>query len=284
MYLLFDIGGTKLRLAVSEDGESFNDPYMVETPESFEDGMRAFKEGLNKVSFGKNITKASGGIRGVLSGEKDKLLNDSRLTDWLEKPLKQSLREIVNADVYLEHDTALGGLGEAMCGAGKGYLIVAYITVSTGVGGSKIVNGKIDEGVYGFEPGHQIIDLDGSVFPDALSFEGGNNKGHLEAYISGTALEKRFNKKPHEITDESVWDEMANYLAVGLNNIVVHWSPDAIILGGGMMKSPGISVDNVKMHLSKLLKIYPRQPEIKKAELGDFGGLYGAMEYLKQRQ
>jgi glucokinase len=54
-----------------------------------------------------------------------------------------------------------GGLGEAVFGAGKGREIVVYMTISTGVGGARIVGGKIDASAMGFEPGHQIIDACG---------------------------------------------------------------------------------------------------------------------------
>lgn len=281
MYLVFDIGGTKLRLSVSEDCEKFAEPYMVETPKSFEEGMRAFKDGFEKLVGGKKITKAAGGIRGVLDKDKEQLINDVHLKDWLGKPLIKYLQEIVGADVVLHNDTVLVGLGEAVRGAGRNYKIVAYLTISTGVGGSKIIDGKIDESVFGFEPGHQIIDLDGSVFPD-ITRESGGVVGQLEDYISGSAMELRFGKKPYDITDKNIWDKAAEYLAVGLNNTIVHWSPDVVVLGGGMMKSPGISVDTVKTHLGNILKIYPIKPEIKKAELGDFGGLYGGLEILKR--
>lgn len=281
MYLVFDIGGTKLRLATSEDGENFRDPYIVETPKAFEDGMKVFAEGLQKISSGAKIDKAVGGIRGVLNKDKDVLLTDAHLTGWLGKPIKKGLQEVIKSQVFLQNDTALVGLGEAVRGAGKGYNILVYLTVSTGVGGARIINKQIDESSLGFEPGHQIIDADGSIFPDAESTEGGGVKGHLEAYISGTAVEKRYGKKPYEIVDEKIWDEEAKLLAVGINNTIVHWSPDVVVLGGSMMKSPGISVAAVKMHLSRMLKIFPSQPDVKKAELGDFGGLHGGLVYLQ---
>lgn len=282
MYLVFDIGGTKMRLAVSENGERFSDPKIIATPQDFEEGIRLFGKIAKEVGGGRNFLKAAGGIAGVFDRGKEKLLKSPNLEGWIGKPLKPRLEEVVGSPTYIENDTAMIGLGEAIYGAGRSYSIAVYITVSTGVGGSRIVDKKIDANVFGFEPGHQIIDADGSLCPGCKNCKIGEAFCDLEGYISGRAMEERYGKKPEDITDEKVWDELARLLAFGLNNTIVHWSPNVVILGGGMMKEGGISIEKVRVYLREILKIFPEQPEIKRAELGDIGGLYGALAYLKQ--
>lgn len=284
MYLIFDIGATKIRLAVSHDGETFGEPKVGKTPHNYEEGMQLFAELASHLRGGEPIKLSAGGIRGVFDEKKEKIINDPYLEDWLNKPIKERLREILECEVHLANDSDLVGLGEAVVGAGKGYRIVAYITVSTGIGGVRIVNGKIDVSTCGFEPGHQIIDADGSIFSEIVKKEKDWTAGEWESLASGTAMRLRFNKEPYEIKDEQIWEEVSKYVAVGLNNTIVHWSPDVVVLGGGMMKSPGILLDTVRSHLKEILKIFPKHPEIKKAELGDFGGLHGALVYIKQLQ
>ena len=278
MYLLFDIGGSKMRLAISSDGETLGDTQIVSTPQNFEEGINLFKKITEALTGSEKIKACVGGIR-RLDPTKSMLISDFRLPDWSQKPLKQKLEQITRSSVYLENDAALVGLGEATSGAGRGYKIVAYLTISTGVGGVRIVDGKIDENKYGFEPGHQVIDMDWSKFPDLKSLEE-EGYGQLEAYISGSSLEKRFSKKPNEIMDEKVWQEIEKITANALKNITLLWSPDVIILGGGMLGSPGISIDDVKKNMTEILTILPNIPEIKKAELGDIGGLHGALHFL----
>ena len=87
--------------------------------------------------------------------------------------------------------------------------------------------------------------------------------------------------KPFEIHDDAIWDKLAKFLAYGLNNTIVYWSPDIIVLGGSMMKEVGIPVPAVRKHLSEILKIFPTIPQIEKAELADFGGLYGSLAYAR---
>jgi len=100
------------------------------------------------------------------------------------------LEEILEVPVFLRNDTAIVGLGEAHAGAGKGHEIVVYITVSTGVGGVRIIKGEIAKNQFGFEIGHQIIDLDGSVCPSC------EKPVDLENMISGRATEQRLKIKP----------------------------------------------------------------------------------------
>ncbi len=285
MHFIFDIGGTHTRMATSEDGQTFGEPKTIDTPEDFKDGMESFAFASKEVIGERTITAVAGGITGVLNRRKDEFLRSPHLPMWAEKPVKSEIEKILGIEVHLENDTAMVGMGEAHSGAGRGYDVVAYITVSTGVGGVRIVSGRIDTNIYGFEPGHQIIDADGSILKGSLPFEGGfeegHGVGHLESMVSGSAIERRFGKDPREIEDGKVWEEMAKYLAIGLNNTIVHWSPDVVVLGGGMMRSPGIDIEEVKTYLDKVCKIFPVKPDIKKADLGDFGGLHGSLAYLR---
>jgi predicted NBD/HSP70 family sugar kinase len=287
MYIFFDIGGTKTRIAASNDCLSFGEPIKIDTPKDFNAGIEEFKRIATDLSGGERIEYAGGGVAGPLDKDHSKLLNSPNLPGWIEKPLKEELEKALGASVVLQNDTAVVGLGEAHHGAGKGDEIVVYITVSTGVGGVRIVNGFIDKGRFGFEPGHQVIDMDGGVCPECnVSKSHPDGVGHLEGYVSGTATANRFGKKAYEIDQsDPVWDELAYFLAVGLNNTIVHWSPDIVVLGGSMMVGdPAIPLDKVMEYLKKELKIFPEHPILKKAELKDEGGLYGAMVLVDQNR
>lgn len=271
MFLLSDIGKTKTRVAVSENLEKFSEPRIFDTPKTFSEGISFLKRTADELCSGKKIKAAACGIGGPLDhGKTMSLKSSGNIADWFQKPLKTELEKTFNAPVFLENDCVLVGLGEANYGAGKNYKIVAYITVSTGVGGTRIVNGKTDGNALGFEPGYQIINFNGQ--PE-----------RLESYISGMAFEKKYGKKPYEILDEKIWDETAKILAYGLNNTIVHWSPGIVILGGSMMKKIGIPIERVRFHLKNILKIFPELPVIEKASLGDIGGLYGALTFLRER-
>ncbi len=255
--ILFDIGGTKMRVAYSVDGESFEEPKVVPTPQNFEAGKETFLNLIEGCAAGREIRAVVGGMsRNVANIPFDQF--------------KKDLLDLFGERLFLENDAALVGLGEAVFGAGKGFEIVAYITVSTGVGGARIVNRVVDGYAVGFEPGKQIIDIE-------------NNKT-LENLISGKALEAKYGKHPKEILESEVWEDLAHKLAVGLNNIIVEWSPHAVVLGGSMITGePAISVEKTEKYLKEILKVFPELPVIKKAELGDFGGLWGGLAYIKNK-
>lgn len=271
MYLVFDIGGTNMRLSISSDGQTIANTKIVPTPQDFEQALKVFKSTAEQLLNSEKIESIAGGIAGPLDKDKSMLIHSPHLPSWVNKPLKQNLESLFNCPVYLENDSALGALGEAVYGVGKGYSIVAYLNIGTGIGGARIVDSKIDKNALGFEPGHQIIVPDGN-----LCNCGG--KGHLETYIGGSYIERIYQKKGEEIKDPQIWDEISKYLAIGLHNTIVHWSPDMVILGGSVSSS--IPIDRVNAHLKEVMTIFPKSPEIVKSSLGKETGAFGALALI----
>ncbi len=281
MYVVFDIGGTKTRVGVSRDGKVMKgEPVKFNTPENFEEGIESIYATALELVEGEQVKGLAGGIGGPLDRKKQMMTSVPKpsLRDWVKRPLVDALSAKFNAPTFLENDTAIVGLGEAHAGAGMGYNIVVYITVSTGVGGVKIENGYIDKNTLGFEPGHQIIDMDNTMCKKCAS-------GHLEDMVSGSATKRRFGVAPYEVPDTELWEEeLPRWLAVGLYNTILHWSPDVVVLGGSMIVGdPAISVPQTAKYLEEITTIFPNIPDIKPAELGSFGGMHGGLVYLRQR-
>ena len=126
-------------------------------------------------------------------------------------------------DVYVENDAALAALGEANPGAGSGGKIVAYYTVSTGIGGARVIDGRIDKRTVGFEPGKQIIN--------------NGNLQSVEQFVSGHNIEERYGTKPTGIVNTPLWKKAAEDLAIAAFNSVTHWSPDIFVFGGPLIPS-----------------------------------------------
>lgn len=278
MYILFDIGGTKTRISATDTTDSIGEAVSFHTPLGFEDAMTLIETEAKKLAGTHEVTHIVGGIRGPLSADHATITQNDILTDWVNKPIRARLEAIFpGSHATLYNDTAVAALGEAHFGAGRGFGIVAYHTVSTGVGGARVVHGALDTSSVGFEPGHQIIDAD-------VTIREGSGADTLEELISGTAIEKRFGKKPYEILqDDPLWDELARYLSYGLKNTIVYWSPDVIVLGGSMMiGDPRILREDVERHTIATVDGFVPLPAIKDAELGDQGGLFGALATLRE--
>lgn len=253
MDIVFDVGATNLRLAGSVDGREFATPRVVPTPASPEAVVALLAELALEVADGTPIGSVAGGVTRKIS-----------LT-------AEDLARRLGCPVYLENDAALAGLGEAVVGAGQDTAILVYLTISSGIGGARIVNRKIDASRQGFEPGYQILNYlePGKTFEDL---------------VSGRAVEALLGQPPRTVTDRDFWLERSRLAAYGLYNAILHWSPDLVVVGGSMLRQPGIDLIEVEKTVCGLLKIFPVCPSIRPAALGDFGGLHGALELLRQKK
>lgn len=277
-YILCDIGGTKTRVAVTSDLEKFEAVEKYNTPTDFKKGIDQLTEAASKLAASRRIRGFTAGIRGSLAHDKRSLAHDNILTNWVDESLADKLSEKLSTTVTLENDTALAGLGEAVFGAAKGQSIVVYHAISTGVGGVKIEDGQIDQAAGGFEPGHQILDIDKTILGEEV-------EPTLENLVSGSAVEARVGIKPFDIPQtDTLWDQLAYYLAHGLRNSVLYWSPDVIVLGGAMIVgNPCIEIDAVTKYTNEVLGEAAICPLILRANLGDEAGLYGAMALMAER-
>lgn len=266
MYILFDIGASNIRFARSDDLRSFDEPLVEKNPHDYMESMVIIKEMVDKLSDGDEIKGIAGGVAGVIDPETENLVFSPNMKDWEGKPLVNDLKRITGKTPIIFNDTQVSGLGEAIYGAGADYRVVAYVTASTGIGGSVTVDKKIKAHKYSFEPGHQIIDY--------------KNGTTLHNLIAGRELEEKYNKHPSDL-DQKTWDEITKIFAIGLHNSIIHWSPEIIVVGGSLMHK--ISIEDLRSYLKKSLTMYPEPPKIVCSGLGDFNGIYGAMAYLRDR-
>jgi predicted NBD/HSP70 family sugar kinase len=279
MYLLFDIGGTRARIAVANSLDAISKTKICDTPQDFEKGVELLKKEAAELLGGKKPTSVVIGFAGTIDRTTKKAVYVPHLPEWAQKPLAESFEESYKCPVFLENDTALSGLGEAFFGAGSSEGVMVYVTISTGVGGVRIVDGDIDRGRFSSEPGHQIVN-----FSDRNTVGGLGGGARLEDLIAGTAIEKKFNTKAYEITDDKVWDDMAKFLAYGLHNMVLHWSPERIVLGGAQItgqKGRLIDISLVKKYLKEGLYAFPNIPDIVPSKLREETGLWGGLAFLQ---
>jgi len=276
-YVVFDIGGTKTRIATSADLKKLDEVKSFKTPPTFKAGMNLVIETIAEMTG--EVTAIAGGIRGLLNEEKTGIDNDGTLSKWAGESVVGKFQETYgDIPVFLENDAAIAGVGEAVFGGGEGLPIVAYHTVSTGVGGAKIEDGEIDQAHIGFEPGHQILDIDRTILGEDIT-------PTLENMVSGTAVKNRFGVEPYEIPQTDIlWDDLAGYLGQRLRNTILYWSPDAIVLGGSMIiGDPAIKIDAIRKATARAMEGFEPTPLICEAKLGDEAGLWGGLAVLTKR-
>jgi len=155
--------------------------------------------------------------------------------------------------------------------------------VGTGIGGGAMVNGKLLHGLLHPEMGHLRIPHDRArdPYPGACPFHG----DCLEGLASGPALRARWTMAPRELPPaHPAWALEAEYLALGLHNLVCTLSPRRIVIGGGVLHQPCL-LPMVRAELARLLNGYIEAVEIVEEmesflvlpELGDRAGVLGAL-------
>jgi len=265
MDLIFDMGGTKTRFAVVHNGK-IDDIVRMDTDASA-GGFSALLGAMQEYVGNRKIQSVVGGMPGQRSGEHGELILTPNLQQWLGIPVHQLIERQFGCKTRIFNDVVLGGVGEANYGAGISKGVMAYFTVSTGVNGVRLLDGRPDPTISRFEIGHTLmVDADGSL-------------KDLESRVGGASLMKRTGMKPVEVRDPQVWLDHARDLAVALYNTCLYWSPEVIVLGGSMMRD--IDLREVASQMEALPRVLVTIPKLHKSKLGDTTGLHGAMAMVK---
>jgi glucokinase len=299
-----DIGGTKIAAGmVDEDGTILS---RVESPTEPE---RGFEDALSRISaMLRETSRHAGdpfcGIGIGCTGPIDPFTGIVGKVDflpgWEGGNLAAGLGREFQVPVAVENDADAAALGEAGWGSGRGKQNFIYVTISTGIGGGIILDGKLYRGVDGAHPeiGHHVIDPAGP-----LCFCGAH--GCWERLAAGPAMAEWLKSQlpPQEQTSAVLdakdicdlamrGDELcgkavereAFYLGLGLANLVTLFTPDAIALGGGVMKSAHLFLERAREVIRQNCGLVPfEKTEILLASLGPDTALAGAARAWSHR-
>lgn len=299
-----DLGGTKISAALSNlNGEVIS---QTTVPTNANEGeipvLNRIIESVDKVIKDgcveyKDIQAIGIGSPGPLDAEKGIIIYTPNLP-FKNFNLVDPLKNKFGVPVFLDNDANVAAIGEYMFGAGRGAKDVVFFTVSTGVGGGAVLNGKIYRGhtSNALEIGHM------TVAPDGPRCNCGNI-GCVEATSSGTAIAKRGQealnskvetslRKYDKVTSYEVFVEAAagdpickdiidnalNYLGIAIANAVSIFDPEVIIVGGGVSKAGDIVFDTIRKVVNKrCFKSMAESVKIVPAGLGTDAGVIGAV-------
>jgi fructokinase len=202
---------------------------------------------------------------------------------WQHVAVAPVLRDRLGVPVAFDQDVAAAAIGEYRWGAGRGAKGLCYVTIGTGIGAGLLIDGRPWHGLVHPEVGHIRIphDRERDPFGGVCPMHG----DCWEGLASGPAIERRWTVPAGELPDEHpAWELEAEYLALGLLSIVLVFSPDRIVLGGGVMERPGMH-ERVRASLRELLAGYLETPLLDREigaflvppGLGDRAGVLGAI-------
>ena len=187
-----------------------------------------------------------------------------------------------NVPVGFDTDVNAAVLGEVYKGAARECDNAIYITIGTGVGVGIYCNGNLMHGLVHPEGGHILLNR----HPED-SFEGccPFHKNCVEGLASGPAIEKRWGMEPKLLVDnDKVWELEAYYIAQAITDYVLAYSPEKIILWGGVMHQDKL-FDMVRAQVKNMLGGYVQSDMIEKnidqyivkPGLGEKPGIIGAL-------
>ena len=306
--LAVDLGGTKLLVGIVDHGGRVLAEDRIATPrEGPESVARAIRDLARELRASLSLDAATlAGVGVAVAGPTDHdrgvVYDPPNLNGWRdETPFGPLLARELKETVHLENDANAAALGEAWVGAGRGVRDLAYITVSTGIGGGFILGGRLYRGANGTagEIGHMIVDPDGPLCHCG-------NRGCLEALASGTAIARqareavargdrtelhRLANRPDEITAAAVaeaaqagdplsadlYRQAGARIGLVLSNFMALLNPAMIVVGGGVSKTGELLFRPLRDAMAA--RVYPRPArgvKLVPAALGDNVGIIGA--------
>lgn len=296
-----DIGGTKIAVGiVDHEGRVLeHTQFPTNLAGGFERAIGQIEGWLSACAarMGLAIQGIGIGCAGPVDAATGVLQNANNLPGWEGNNPVESLSRAFAVPAALENDADAAALGEMFWGSGKSLKRLIYVTVGTGIGVSVILDGRIYRGVAHCHPeiGHFVLDPDG---PDCSC----GSRGCWESCASGPAMTKWMNDNtPAASGDLSAkeicrraeegdpWAQRAveresYYLGLGIANLILSFAPDAIVLGGSVMKSANLFMPGIREVIQRNCQLVPyKQTGILPASLGANGALVGAAQVWHHR-
>ena len=299
-----DIGGTKIAVGMVDDCGR-----VLAQLESPTDAPRGFRDALSRIANMLRRTaeaaqaKISGigiGCTGPVYPLTGAIGDVDFLPGWQGTNPVADLASEFQVAVAMENDADAAALGEAAWGSGKNKRSLVYVTIGTGIGGGIILDGKLYRGVDYSHPeiGHHVIDPSG---PQCFC----GAKGCWEVLARGPAIVEWLQKQPLpdslrliELDARNICEfaaqgvpvalkaveREAHYLGLGLANLITLFSPDAIVLGGSVMKSANLFLQGIHRVIQKNCGLVPfAKTELTLASLGPDTTLIGAARVWHHR-
>jgi glucokinase len=245
MLVGIDLGGTKILTAVSDDSGRLISSVRIET-----EAKKGPKKVIENIVKSVQLALAKPGIKmsqvkKIGIGTPGPVINQSTIVHAPNIPgfknfnIKKALERKFKKPVIVENDANAAAYAEYMFGAGKGSKNMVYITISTGIGGGIILDGKLYQGSFGTagEIGHMVVQPGGNKC-------GCGNRGCLEAMAAGPYIAKAAGKKNaievkiaalkgNKIAQKAI-GSAANYIGMAIADLNNLLDPDIFVIGGGV--------------------------------------------------
>lgn len=280
-----DVGGTNARVALFDEKFNILDKKKVETgSRDFEEVIEEISEMINDIDKENKAELVGFATPGPLDLQRGMILDAPNLPTWRNKPFIDIIEEKTNRKAYLTNDANAAAIAQAIKDHSD---TLVFITVSTGVGGGIVYEGKLLEGkrAYAGEFGLMIIADDDRKHKQLY-------KGTLESLCSGTALAKEASKRyGEELTTKELFEKYAEndeiaidiidlwieHFSRAIANILQTIEPEVFYIGGSVILYNPWLLEKVQEKTKE--KVYDGLKDriiLKLAEYGEDAGIVGA--------
>lgn len=307
-YIGVDIGGTQVKIGIIDENgavikssaydvafDGYDTPIIDTVVTKLTQFMK--ENGLkdNQIcGIGVSATGQIDTSKGMVAGAAGHIKN------WEGCCIQDRIKEIYCGPITVMNDANCAALAEQWIGGAKGASDAVVITIGTGVGGGIIVNSEILCGAGGGagEVGHIIIRNNGKMCSCG-------NKGCYEQYASTTALVRKvrqaqkagkleqnlleysningrtiFEAAGKDSNLDKILNEWIGYVADGLVGIIHTFSPQVVLVGGGVSVQKEFFIDPLRTKVvSRIMPIYVKVLTLDAAQLGNDAGMVGAVYY-----
>ena len=309
-YVGVDLGGTKILSGVFRNSLECVGTAKLSTksqrgvPAVIERVARCVREALDEADLPlKQVAGVGVGAPGAVNFAEGRVIFAPNMEGWKDVPLKKRLEKQLGLPVFIENDCNIAALGVHVAELKAKPRSLIGIFVGTGIGGGLIINGNLYAGFNhtAGEIGHMVLDVNGPKC-------GCGNKGCFEALASRTAIFQQIKAGVKDgaktlLTDmlgdhlddlrsgdlrkairrgdkfvAQIVEDAAEYIGIGVANLVNLFSPEVVVLGGGVMEA---LADEMMSIIVKTARDYAmpgtmKGVEIIASKLGDAAGITGA--------
>lgn len=294
-YAGIEAGGTKFNCIVATDPQNILAEKRISTttPEETLPEVVDFFTGVQraqKIDFKALGLGSFGPIELHVDAPQYGYITSTPKLAWRNSDVLGYLQKELSLPIAFDTDVTAAAMGEGKWGSAVGCSNFVYLTIGTGIGGGVIIDGKPVHGLLHPEIGHMFIphDLQADPFPGCCPSHG----DCLEGLANGPALKTRWGAPAESLPlDHPAWKIEAKYIAYCLVNLVLTISPERIVLGGGVMKVPGL-IELVRTETVSKLNGYIQSDDLIKHTdkliqlpgLGDRAGVLGCIALAQTKK
>ena len=264
MYLCVDIGGTKTLVALVNGRGRILKSVRFATAHDQGQFLTTLVQEIRANLPLTEVRMVSVAMPGTVKNNKAPKLGN---LPWKDFDIARDLGEEFGLPVVVGNDANLAGLAEGAKFKG----LTLYLTFSTGVGGSVMKNGQLDETRQNYEPGHK-------------EYEWGGKRMEWEDFASAKAVVERFGKLTSEIRARKDWKEVAARISVGLGPEIIELRPDRVVFGGPLGRALFRYRRYLKKELRERLPSEVKLPRLRRAKFdGGESVIYGCFMYARDQ-